>query len=192
MGLSSLPGRLVTIAYASWAVGLVFFFNGLTSPEARALVTIDGAAGGVPDPANGWIEGSASTGVFHFGEIYTVSDRLSTRLGLVAAWGTVGLLCWALGALMRAHRTSGFAGLQAASGAWTSLAAAAVCAGLMVPFAEWAQSATLLDLAGKPEGLGPVASVGWGWLALAAAIGVQRRLARHASMPAAQAAEPLA
>jgi hypothetical protein len=186
---SSLLHVLNVAAYGSWAVGLVLFVNGLTSPEANAKVFISGADAVGPTLANGWLSGSSATGVFHFGEIYTASDRIGTRLELVALFGTVGLFCWALGALLSAHRASGFGGLQAASRAWTSLAAAALCAGLVVPFAAWAQSATVLDLAGRPEGLTPVASIGWGWLTLAAAIWAQRLMLRRTPVPSARATE---
>lgn len=163
--IPAVTGLILVGAYAAWAVAVIFFINGLTSPEASARVHLDaGAQGATP----GWLADGSASAVFHYGEIYTVSDRLGTRLGLLAVWGTIGLFLMAGARLLRAYTMESLSGLRGARQAWFMCVGASVGAGLVVPFAEWAQASTVLTAAGQPPGLTPVADVGWPWLVLAA------------------------
>jgi|GEM_PF-4335287 len=166
---------LLVSAYVSWAVATIYFLNGLTSPQAKARVVVSGADSEVTLPS-GWLTDAGTTAVLHYGEVYKMGDRLATRLSLLALFGTVGLFLFAMGRLARAYAAGGAEKVARAHFAWMLLAGAALSAAFVVPFADWAQAATVLEVAGRPAGLEPYFSASWGWTFAAAAIVTARAL----------------
>ncbi|WP_152650259.1 hypothetical protein [Demequina aestuarii] len=173
------PGALLLAwaGVAAWGLAAVYFINGLTRPSGTARVAWSGQEPALP-AGTGWVDGAASEGVFHFWLIESTTDRMMTRLTLVASLVTLGMVLMGAARMLQALRSTTPAPARArgARRAWLTWSAAAASAGALVPLATWLQSQTVLAAAGGPPGLEPSAGPGWGWLAAAVACLVASRL----------------
>lgn len=159
---------LMGIAVVCVAVGLIYFFNGLTVPHAEATVALDSKALNPDSMAEGDLKEISGSATFRFWGVDSMADRWGLRLGVLATWFAAAFGTFALSRLFRArslgrHFTHGHM-----AGPWRLAAAAALWAGLVLPAAIWAQGYLLLSYAGHPKGMTPMLELGWPWISLAA------------------------
>lgn len=155
------PGSIAVAccALVAAATALVIFTNGLTVPTGTAYVTTD--AIGDPDLDSGWLTDTRASASFHFGELEHVTDRLASRLGVVAVLMCIAVALVGVALLMRGRAESVD---QLRVRGWRLIGLSQLCVGTVVPIAAWVQSAAVLTAAGEPAGLAPEWRFGWGWM----------------------------
>jgi hypothetical protein len=169
------------IAWLALTLAVIYFVNGLTRPDASVVVrlTADGTEAAV-EPS-GWIEPGSQTAVFHFGDITYVSERISTRLGLVFLLLVIATIAFALEQQAKRFGPVGPGWFVVPSRYATAIGIAVAALGFMPGIGQWLASASVLLSAGKPVGLEPQGSFNLGWIVAGAGYLGFLRAARRVS-----------
>ncbi|WP_062076394.1 hypothetical protein [Demequina globuliformis] len=149
-------------------IAVVYFGGGLTVPDASAQVTVDRDVLNPASLPDGNLKGVTASATFEYSQVSAMADRAGTRLTAVALWLTLALTFYVLSRFARRMAAKEPLMGPMRRRDWRLAAAAAACAGLLVPLGVWAQGVAVLAAAGNPKGIDPVVAVGWAWLALAA------------------------
>lgn len=153
---------------AGWvaAVSAVLLFaNGLTRPDVRVSVTLSGEQlAGVETSGLGYVVEDHATGVFVYSGLFSVLDRVPTRLGEVGLLLLLAGLAWALARQARSFGPVTRAWLITPSRPLTVAAACLVGLGVVPALGRWVAAASVLQQAGEPAGLLPPVSIDVGWI----------------------------
>lgn len=143
--------------------GIGYWVNGLTVPQAEVLVRVAPGATGLPRTADLPLRAVSTTAELTFWGVHG-GDRAVTRLGDVLA---LLLLAAVVGTLTAQARRDGGAGRAwplVASRPATATGLLVAAYGVLPGIGTWISSATVLVLAGEPDGLSPAGldvQVGW-------------------------------